>query len=68
MVRETWAWAWWSEAAGFLGKEKIFCRKHEPLVTRDLFDRANIAMGLKSRPKKNKHNLAFTGMVKRVAK
>jgi site-specific DNA recombinase len=37
---------------------------HAPLITRDLFDRANIAMGLKSRPKKNKHDFAFTGMVK----
>jgi site-specific DNA recombinase len=37
---------------------------HTPLITRDLFERANVAMRLKSRPKKNKHNFAFTGMVK----
>ncbi len=48
----------------FLWKGKLFHGKHVPLVSLDLFDRANIAMGLKARPKKNKHDFAFTGMVK----
>ena len=48
----------------FLWKGTLFHGKHAPLVSSALFDRANIAMGLKARPKKNKHNFAFTGMVK----
>ena len=48
----------------FLWKTVRFSGKHTPLVSADLFERANIAMGLKSRPKKGKHDFAFTGMVK----
>lgn len=48
----------------FVWKGKTYEGTHTPLITRDLFERANIAMGLKSRPKKNKHDFAFTGMVK----
>ncbi len=48
----------------FIWKGKTHEGTHTPLITRDLFERANITMGLKSRPKKNKHDFAFTGMVK----
>jgi hypothetical protein len=48
----------------FLWKGKVYQGIHKPLISKDLFERANAAMGLKSRPKKTKHNFAFTGMVK----
>jgi site-specific DNA recombinase len=48
----------------FIWKGKTYHGTHAPIITRDLFERANVAMGLKARPKKNKHNFAFTGMVK----
>ncbi len=48
----------------FIWKGVTYQGTHAPLITRDLFERANIAMGLKSRPKKNKHDFAFTGMVR----
>lgn len=51
-------------AGPFLWKGKTYEGTHAALITRDLFERANIGMGLKSRPKKNKHDFAFTGMVK----
>jgi len=48
----------------FLWKGKVFQGTHEPLITADLFDRAHVAMGMKSRPKKTKHDFAFSGLVK----
>lgn len=48
----------------FIWKGVTYQETHTPLISRDLFEGANLAMGLKSRPKKNKHDFAFTGMVK----
>ncbi|CAN5826951.1 hypothetical protein BH11MYX4_BH11MYX4_22610 [soil metagenome] len=48
----------------FLWKGERFTGKHAPIVSVDLFERAQVAMGLKARPKKTKHDFAFSGLVK----
>lgn len=48
----------------FVWKGTLHRGKHEPLISRDLFDHAHQAMGLRSRVKTSKHDFAFTGLVK----
>lgn len=38
--------------------------KHEPMVTLDEFDRAQILLGRKGKPRPKEHNFAFTGTIR----
>ena len=38
--------------------------KHDAIVSRDLFDRVQEVMANRMRPRKRKHNFAFTGLIK----
>ncbi len=38
--------------------------KHEPMITRDEYDRIQILLGRKGRPRPKTHNFAFTGMIR----
>jgi site-specific DNA recombinase len=40
--------------------------KHEPLISRELFDRVQDVLGKKVRPRKRKHDFAFTGLIRCV--
>jgi len=48
----------------FLWKGVRYQGKHKPLVSPFLFDRVQVATGLKARPRKTKHAFAFTGLIK----
>ncbi len=47
----------------FLWKGKLYDGEHEPLVSKELFDEIQRARAMKGRPRRRKHNFAFTGMV-----
>ncbi len=47
----------------FVWKGRVHEGVYKPLVTPDLFDRAQIAMGLRARPRETKHKFAFTGLI-----
>jgi len=38
--------------------------KHKPMITKEEFDKAQILLGRKGRPKLRKHEFAFTGLIK----
>lgn len=51
----------------FLWKGTLHRGKHEPLISRDLFDRAHHAMGLRSRTKTSKHTALGTAKTNYLA-
>jgi len=45
-------------------KGELFRGKHEPMVTPEEFDRVQVLLGRKDRPRRQIHSFAFTGMIR----
>jgi site-specific DNA recombinase len=43
---------------------KLYAGKHEPLVTMEEYDRVQVLLGRKGRPRPQKHEFAFTGVIR----
>jgi hypothetical protein len=47
-----------------VGSDKWYTGKHEPMITKDEFDRVQILLGRNGRPRPKQHDFPFTGLAK----